>query len=402
MSENKKNETQPPLTIAMVVDTSGNRGNGTSNSALQWAQELERQGHHVRLVGIGAPEYPARVNHVPLVSWVAKKQQMQFAEPSDTLFRKAFDGVDVVHIYTPFRFGQHACKVAKQMGIAVTAGYHVQPENVTYSAGPLKYVPGIDSFIYWLFDIWLYRKIDHVHVPTELGASLLRSHGYKSKLHVISNGYESRFTPKRQRKADEPSPVPFRIVASGRLTNEKNHVALIRAIARCRHAQDIELVIAGTGPLKKRLQRMAGRLLSRPASIGFHRNADMPALLRSSNLLVHPSIADLESVSVIEGMAAGLVPVIASSSLSAAGQFALLDEIVVPRGRCGRAGPVVSTGGSTIRRSSPSGAAPTPNIRKPIIRWNRPYVSSSRWNVRRSPITVAEWRLPQSQYNRYT
>lgn len=120
MSENEKNETQPPLTIAMVVDTSGNRGNGTSNSALQWAQELERQGHHVRLVGIGAPEYPARVNHVPLVSWVAKKQQMQFAEPSDTLFRKAFDGVDVVHIYTPFRFGQHACKVAKQMGIAVT------------------------------------------------------------------------------------------------------------------------------------------------------------------------------------------------------------------------------------------------------------------------------------------
>lgn len=162
MSENEKNETQPPLTIAMVVDTSGNRGNGTSNSALQWAQELERQGHHVRLVGIGAPEYPARVNHVPLVSWVAKKQQMQFAEPSDTLFRKAFDGVDVVHIYTPFRFGQHACKVAKQMGIAVTAGYHVQPENVTYSAGPLKYVPGIDSFIYWLFDIWLYLSLIHI------------------------------------------------------------------------------------------------------------------------------------------------------------------------------------------------------------------------------------------------
>ncbi len=49
MSENEKNETQPPLTIAMVVDTSGNRGNGTSNSALQWAQELEGQGHHVRL-----------------------------------------------------------------------------------------------------------------------------------------------------------------------------------------------------------------------------------------------------------------------------------------------------------------------------------------------------------------
>lgn len=330
MSEIKKNETQRPLTIAMVVDTSGNRGNGTSNSALQWAQELERQGHHIRLVGIGAPEYPARVNHVPLVSWVAKQQQMQFAEPSDTLFRTAFQGVDVVHIYTPFRFGQHACKVAKQMGIAVTAGYHVQPENITYSAGPLKYIPGIDSFIYWLFNLWLYRKIDHVHVPTELGASLLRSHGYKARLHVISNGYEARFTPKTQRNAGKSAPVPFHIVSSGRLTNEKNHVALIQAIARCRHAQDIELTIAGTGPLKKKLQRLASRLLSRPASIGFHKNTEMPALLRSGDLLVHPSIADLESVSVIEGMAAGLVPVIASSPLSAAGQFALRDESLFP------------------------------------------------------------------------
>ncbi len=330
MSETEQEETQRPLTIAMVVDTSGNRGNGTSNSALQWAEELKRQGHTVRLVGIGAPEYPARVNHVPLVSWAAKKQQMQFAEPSDTLFRTAFQGVDVVHIYTPFRFGQHACKVAKQMGIAVTAGYHVQPENITYSAGPLKYIPGIDSFIYWLFNLWLYRKIDHVHVPTELGASLLRSHGYKAKLHVISNGYEARFTPKMQRDAGKSASVPFRIVASGRLTNEKNHVALIQAIARCRHAQDIELTIAGTGPLKKKLQRLAARLLSRPASIGFHKNTEMPALLRSGDLLVHPSIADLESVSVIEGMAAGLVPVIASSPLSAAGQFALRDESLFP------------------------------------------------------------------------
>lgn len=330
MSETEQEETQRPLTIAMVVDTSGNRGNGTSNSALQWAEELKRQGHTVRLVGVGAPEYPARVNHVPLVSWVAKQQQMQFAEPSDTLFRAAFQGVDVVHIYTPFRFGQHACKVAKQMGIAVTAGYHVQPENITYSAGPLKYIPGIDSFIYWLFNLWLYRKIDHVHVPTELGASLLRSHGYKSKLHVISNGYEARFTPKTQHDAGKSAPIPFHIVSSGRLTNEKNHVALIQAIARCRHAQDIKLTIAGTGPLKKKLQRLASRLLSRPASIGFHKNAEMPALLRSGDLLVHPSIADLESVSVIEGMAAGLVPVIASSPLSAAGQFALRDESLFP------------------------------------------------------------------------
>lgn len=50
------------------------------------------------------------MNRVPLVSWVAAKQLMQFAEPSDTLFRTAFQGVDVVHIYMPFKFGRRAAK----------------------------------------------------------------------------------------------------------------------------------------------------------------------------------------------------------------------------------------------------------------------------------------------------
>ena len=56
----------------------------------------------------------------------------------------------------------------------------------------------------------------------------------------------------------------------------------------------------------------------------------MPDLLRSGDLFVHCSIADIESVSVIEAMACGLVPVIAASELSAASQFALIDESLFP------------------------------------------------------------------------
>lgn len=338
MRDNKNEEPHPqdrsvldrPMTIVLVMDTIGNKGNGTSNSALQYAHELERQGHHVRLVGIGAPEYPARVNKVPLVSWVAAKQQMQFAKPSDTLFRTAFAGADVVHLYLPFKFGRCAYKVARSMGIPVTAGFHLQPENVMYSAGPLKYLPGMSGFLYALFRFWLYRRIGHIHAPTEMIAGQLRAHGYKAKLHVISNGYVPRFTPKRQRSDGAPAPVPFRIVASGRLSHEKDQITLIKAISRCRHAKDIELIICGTGPLQHYLRFRTDRLLERKAQIGFHKNAEMPALLRSCDLFVHPSIVDIESLSVIEGMASGLVPVIASAELSAASQFALLDESLFP------------------------------------------------------------------------
>lgn len=321
-----------PLKVALVVDTSGNGGNGTSNSATQWAAELRRQGHEVRLVGIGAPEYPARENHIPLVSWISAKQQMQFAQPNRALFDRAFDGVDVVHIYEPFKFGRHALECAREHGLPVTAGFHVQPENVMYSAGPLRYVPGMNSFLYWLFRHWLYRDVDAIHVPTKLGAHLLEEHHYDEPIYVISNGYQPRFTAKRQRPGAEPAGVPFRIVASGRLANEKNHVELIEAISMSAHADDIHLTIAGTGPIRRRVMRKARKLLKRPATIGFHRNADMPDLLRSCDLLCHPSIADLESVSVIEGMACGLVPVIADSPLSAAGQFSLTPESSYPVG----------------------------------------------------------------------
>ncbi|KFI59520.1 glycosyl transferase [Bifidobacterium gallicum DSM 20093 = LMG 11596] len=330
-----------PLTIVMVLDAVGNRGNGTSNSALQWAQQLKREGHHVRLVGIGAPEYPAQENLIPFVSWISRKQQMHFAKPSDALFRRAFEGADIVHIYMPFNFGRHAMRVARSMGLPVTAGFHVQPENITYSAGPLRWIPGVATFIYWLFRHWMYSKVDAIHVPSDMGARLLRKHHYRKPIHVISNGYDTRFTPpfamdeqsmgalltdEELIEADEihfGPDRPMRIVASGRLSNEKDQRTLIKAISLSKHADDITLTIAGTGPIGNRLRRMAKRLLKNPADIGFHANSTMPQLLRSQDLLVHPSIVDLESLSVIEGMACGLVPVVADSPLSAAGDFAL-------------------------------------------------------------------------------
>ncbi|WEV41468.1 glycosyltransferase [Bifidobacterium sp. ESL0682] len=332
-SRNAAVDADKPLTIALVVDSVGNRGNGTSNSALQYAQELERQGHHVRLIGVDAPDYPVEVHHLPFVSWLAAKQQMQFAQPDDAVFRQAFKGADIVHIYMPFKFGRCALAVARSMAIPVTAGFHLQPENVTYSAGPLRYIPGIPSLIYYLFDFWLYRHIGHIHTPSQMIARQLRAHGYRARLHVISNGYSGRFHPAKAQSCSADGDVSrrvFRIVASGRLTHEKDHETLIRAVAMSRHANQIDLTICGTGPLQRHLRRLAKRLLPRPAHIGFHANEDMPNLLREADLLVHPSIVDIESLSVLEGIASGLVPVIADSPLSAASQFALTDSSIFP------------------------------------------------------------------------
>ncbi|MDT7510281.1 glycosyltransferase [Bifidobacterium sp. H6bp9] len=326
------------LTLALVLDSFGNRGNGTSNSAIQYAQGLEALGHRVRLVGVGSTDYPARVHRIPLVSRVAARQQMSFARADPELFRRAFAGVDLVHIYEPFVFGRAALAQASSMGIPVTAGFHIQPENITYSAGPLRWLPGVDSAVYRLFRFWLYDHVRHIHVPTQLTADLLRSHGYKARLHVISNGYQPRFNPgnryERDRYERQRSDRLIQVAASGRLAREKDHLTLIRALALCRNRRRISLTIAGTGPMERRLKAEAARQLDgMRVSIGFHQNATMPDLLRRADLLVHPSIADLESVSVLEGMACGAVPIIARSDLSAAGHFALTQHSLFPVGK---------------------------------------------------------------------
>ena len=107
---------------------------------------------------------------------------------------------------------------------------------------------------------------------------------------------------------------------------------MIRAIGKCRHNKDIELRIAGTGPLYKRLMSECRKQLANTASVGFRKHSEMPRFFREADLMVHPSIADIEGVSVLEGMACGLVPVIASSRLSAAGDFALTGNSLFPAG----------------------------------------------------------------------
>lgn len=343
-----------PLTIVLVCDTIGHEGNGTSNSALQFAEELERLGHHVRFVGIGSREYPAQPEWIPLVTRVASWQQMQFARPDEALFRRAFSGADIIHCYLPFSFGRTAVLTARSMGIPATAGFHLQPENVLYSAGPLRYIPFADRIIYRLERTELYSLVRHVHAPSQMIAEQLRHHGYTNKLHVFSNGYDPHFspapTPDAQHAAQNAwqqaekengftfadprirpgnTGKPIRIVASGRLSNEKDHITLLRAVGLSRYRNSIDLRICGTGPIGERLRYMADRL-GIHARIGFVPHDRLVTVLRGADLFIHPSIVDIESISALEAIACGIVPIIARSPLSAAGQFALDDRSLFP------------------------------------------------------------------------
>jgi sugar transferase (PEP-CTERM/EpsH1 system associated) len=98
----------------------------------------------------------------------------------------------------------------------------------------------------------------------------------------------------------------------GRLDPVKDHLTLLEAFARLSDpVRNLELVIAGEGPLRVTLERRIEKLeLTGRVHLLGHRN-DVPAVLREIDLFVLPSLAEGMSNTVLEAMATGL-PVVAT------------------------------------------------------------------------------------------
>ena len=319
------------MIITLVIDTFNVNNNGTTVSAMRFAATLISRGHTVRVVACGEPGdatgqgrerpemfwVPELV--VPIASRLAHRQNTVFAKPDREVLIAAIKGADVVHIYQPWPLGRAAERIARQLGVPAIAAFHIQPEHITYNIG-LGWFPPAAHFVYFLLRLAFYGRFADIHCPSTFIAAQLRHHGYRARLHVISNGVGSSFRPgpARVRGADEP----FRILMVGRFSPEKRQDVLIRAVRRSRHAARIQLHFAGHGPREKRLRRMASKLAN-PAQFGYYSQEELIELIRSCDLYVHASDVEIEGVSCMEAFSCGLVPIISDSRRSATGQFAL-------------------------------------------------------------------------------
>ncbi len=162
------------------------------------------------------------------------------------------------------------------------------------------------------FETLLHRSIDaygcvDVFVcPSEFLAELvLRSGVPAAKVEVLPNVVDAAsITPRTE------VPASARILVAGRLSHEKGIDVAIEAAAR----SGVPLSIAGDGPLRSSLERLAER--SAPGLVTFHGHvprSEVLALLRRSSALVVPSRwHENQPMTVLDAFAAA-VPVIASS-----------------------------------------------------------------------------------------
>jgi colanic acid/amylovoran biosynthesis glycosyltransferase len=131
------------------------------------------------------------------------------------------------------------------------------------------------------------------------------------RIHVIRCGVGDAFL-----SDDDSSPVPDvnRIVAVGRLVEQKGHLLLIDAIARLvSNGIDVQLDLIGDGPLRSAIQSSIARhgLSDEVRLLGWRTSDEVRSAIEQSRALVLPSFAEGLPVVLMEAMALGR-PVVAS------------------------------------------------------------------------------------------
>ena len=338
------------MKILLVSDQFYAANNGMTISGRRFAKTLIQHGHHVRVVSTDTEgkaiefwdtdepekneaaanlEYIMKKQYIPIFDKLVSSQGMTFAKPDDKKLEEAIEWADIIHILVPFMLSHHVIKIAQKKGKPFTGAFHVQPENITASIH-MRHLQFINKGIYLWFRHYIYKYCTYVHCPSKFIANELKKNGYKNELKVISNGIDPDFI---YHKKEKPPKIADRYVVLmvGRLSIEKRQDVLIKAVAASKYKDKILLMLAGQGPRKEKLRRLA-RNEGIDMIIDFYKKQDLLDLIAISDLYVHAADMEIEAMSCMEAFAAGLVPVISNSSKSATPQFALNEQCLFQAG----------------------------------------------------------------------
>lgn len=322
------------MIITMIIDQYGEANNGTTITAMRFADILRKHGHTVRIVtSVNVKEenvFVVKKVNIPIVTQIVRSQGMEWAKPDKEILTKAIEGSDLVHFLLPFKIQRKGKEIADSLHIATTAAFHCPPECFTYTVG-LGKNRILNKWLYRFFLNSFYKKFENIHCPSEMVKQQLLLNGYKSKMHVISNGVNESFKKSRVEKPQELKDK-FVILMVGRLSKEKRQDLTINAVSESKYKDKIQLVFCGKGPWCNHLKKLGEKKLTNPTIYKFCDKLELINTINYSDLYIHASDAESEGISCMEAFTCGLVPIISNSELVATKQFALSDKCLFQTG----------------------------------------------------------------------
>ena len=313
------------MIVTIICDIPLSRSNGTAVAAGNLINALKERGHEVRVVcpdenlwGKEGYFITQKRNFGPFNKYVAKNG-VTLAKPDKKMLLKAISGADIIHCIMPFSLSAAAVRIARELNIPVSAGFHCQAENVTNHMG-LEGSRLANKLVYRRFYRRIYSKCDCIHYPTVfIRNEFERQCNKRTNGYVISNGVDAEFFGcKKGTKKDGK----FTILCTGRYSHEKAQGVLIDAVKKSAHEGEIRLVFAGSGPMEAELKKRAEGLTNPPV-FAFMSRSELVKTIEKADLYVHTANVEIEAISCLEAICGGLVPVIADSDKSATRGFAM-------------------------------------------------------------------------------
>ncbi len=312
------------MKILFVSDTYYPHLNGVYYFVCRLAPLLQKRGHEIAVIApsettsltlkkidgldvYGIPSLP--VLYYPKVRFPIPVFQSKKLKSIITDFNP-----DVIHVQDHFAIAKAVIKVSRELNIPVVGTNHFMTENLTFL---LKYEKWRErlSDILWNSFSNVFNEVQIVTTPSDTAAKLIRSK-LNTPVISISSGIDlNQFNPvgdkeiirKKYNIPDKPC-----ILFVGRLDPEKNIEEILDAVSLALKKVDFCCLIVGKGLRQTDLKERAKKLNLENDIIftGYVSEEDLPYIYKLSQCFVISSVAELLSLSALQGMAAAL-PIVA-------------------------------------------------------------------------------------------
>jgi glycosyltransferase involved in cell wall biosynthesis len=266
---------------------------GMANQTRQLAELLRGEGVAVEVVRVNAPYRPAWIEHLPgvraLFRLIPYLAQLWRAAGRNDLFHIMANSGWSWHL-----FAAPAIWIAKARGKAVVINYRGGEAEEFFARAFAWVKPSL-------------QKADAIVVPSSFLGGIFGKRGFATR--IVPNIVNlERFAPGVRTEA-----APHILVARN-LERLYDNASALRAFALIRQQHSgARMTIAGSGPEREALERLAGELGVAEAVTfaGRVENSEMPALYQTVSIALNPSLADNMPISILEALASG-VPVVST------------------------------------------------------------------------------------------
>ncbi len=286
--------------------------NGVVASVEALAEGLRGRGHEVycfapRMPGYAEADGPVfRMPSLPLPTRTPYRLTLPLVSRRN--LNTVIKRLSLVHVHSPFITGWMGARYARRYGMPLVYTYHTQLEAYAH------YIPfeaHATRFAAAQLTRTFANSADAVVVPTPAMATHLRELGVTVRIEVVPSGIDLAHYGSGRREAALRARIGIgdherMLLSVGRLAREKNLELLLAALKRAGD-DSLRLVIAGDGPYRTDLERLAAEIGVAGAVrfLGVIARDRLPDFYASADAFVMPSTTETQGLVLAEAMAAG-------------------------------------------------------------------------------------------------